>query len=179
MARKTSGNISLPVALDVGSIEPAKKLGSRFPPGYPEKVYEYHVRYSDIWLGCHDFKYRPQMNMTEIEALLRRLMNVFIDPVKRDIAVEEKKWYEPPIPWTGKLVASVAYRKLPRIEGPAITYGTFLNVVIGINHIQLEYPHLTFACVVVQGGPEPVEKKYLGLAKLEYGYWYPPRRADG
>ena len=46
-----------------------------------------------------------------------------------------------------------------------MTYGKFLNVLIGMNHIRLAYPDLSFTCIVYDLEPT---RESLGGVRLDY-----------
>ncbi|CAO1597032.1 hypothetical protein XANCAGTX0491_000862 [Xanthoria calcicola] len=162
--REDRPTIRVPNPTDTAAIESAKRLGVIFPPGYPQSAYEYHVRYSDIELVCPLFEYAPQMNEAHVETLLRRLIRYFIDPKQRDNPLETDVWYEPiQAPMEGASYASVIF--LGSLRATSMTHGKFLNVLIGMNHIRLNYPKLTFTCIANQLKPA---REHIGGVRLDY-----------
>ncbi len=104
------------------------------------------------------------MNEVHVETLLRRLIRYFIDPGQRDNPLRTDVWYEPmEAPMRGASYASVIF--LGSLRATSMTHGKFLNVLIGINHIRLDYPKLTFTCIAYHLEPA---RENLGGVRLDY-----------
>lgn len=103
------------------------------------------------------------MNEAHVETLLRRLIRYFINPEQRDNPLETDVWYEPvQAPMRGASYASVIY--LGSLRVTSMTHGKFLNVLIGMNHIRLNYPKLTFTCITYQLKPA---REHMGGVRLD------------
>lgn len=104
------------------------------------------------------------MNVAHIETLLHRLILLFIDPGQRDTPLQTGIWYEPnEAPTRGASYATIFF--FGSLRSTAMTYGKFLNVLIGMNRIRLDYPKLSFTCIAYQLEPE---RESLGGVRLDY-----------
>ena len=103
--------------------------------------------------------------MQRVEDLMRTLVNFFSDPGERDAPLSGGEWREPAVRIPGRRTTTLSLTSIPHLDSE-MTYGLFLNVLIGINHIRLDYPHLTFNCLVHQGGSG---LQTLGIVKLDDG----------
>ncbi|KAL8730186.1 MAG: hypothetical protein Q9166_004269 [cf. Caloplaca sp. 2 TL-2023] len=117
-------------------------------------------------LSCDPFIYEPLTNTTQIDIVLKAVVNIYIDPQKRNIPLPHYNmaWREP----TGDDFCAVLMVMAPWDGGrpPTLTGGNLLNAVIGINRIRLAYPKLNFACSMFDDGKEPWV--YIGQVELLY-----------
>ena len=108
---------------------------SSFPPGpSPEGPYEYHVRYSNVILNFTHYALNHHRNELEVEAVIQQAIAA-ADPSLRRITMSA--W---PETWSsGSLILVVIPSQL---SIRLMTWGTWANALIGLNHFRLAYPGL-------------------------------------
>ena len=134
----------------------AYRAPPRYPPGYPDHPYNYHVRFSDIRLKCWRLRPDPLQNDTALDILFRRLQLRFGDPSDSSKrmwdAVNRENQFTEGEPEDCITVLGLQLPWADESPDHNMTYRDFHHVLIGMNNLRHDYPMLNMDSVIYREG---------------------------